>query len=162
MKTCRLLLLVLIMAFAMNSVALAASPLEEAVDELLGTSYKYGGTSTDGFDCSGFTQYVMEKFDFELPRTSSDQSKEGNPVEKKDLRTGDLVFFNTSGNGISHVGIYMGDGKFAHSSTNEGVIISDLSEPYYAQRYVKARRIMGKFWYDRIAVEQTEQTETEQ
>lgn len=77
----------------------------------------------------------------ELPRTSSSQALEGTKVEKDELLPGDLVFFNTSGAGISHAGIYVGEGAFAHSSSSKGVTISKLSETYYAKRYVTARRV---------------------
>lgn len=151
------MVLSIVLLLAFSSSAWAASPLEETVDELLGTDYEWAGTTTKGFDCSGFTQYVFKQFDIELPHSSSAQASKGNPVEKKDLRAGDLVFFNTSGDGISHVGIYLGNNKFVHSATDDGVIISDMSEKYYAQRYVKARRVLGKYLYDRIAVEQPQQ-----
>ena len=90
----------------------------------------------------------MEKFNVDdLPRTSQSQAKLGIPVAKEDLRSGDLVFFNTSGNGISHAGIYLGDNQFAHSSSSKGVRISKLSETYYKDRYVTARRVVDEKSY---------------
>ena len=80
-------------------------------------------------------------------------AKKGVKVAKEDLREGDLVFFNTSGKGISHVGIYVGDGKFAHASTSKGVVITALSDKYYAKRYVTARRILSDSTYEKIAVD---------
>lgn len=131
----------------------AASKLEEAVDKLVGVNYSYGGTTTAGFDCSGFTSYVFERFGIELPRTSSGQATVGTKVAKADLIPGDLVFFNTSGKGISHVGIYLGNGKMAHSSTSKGVIIGEVDDDYYSKRYVTARRVLTSEQYTAIAVD---------
>lgn len=127
-----------------------STTLSKTVSELLGTPYKWAGTTTSGFDCSGFTQYVFGQLNIgvDLPHQSAGQAKLGTKVEKSELREGDLVFFNTSGSGISHVGIYMGGGKFAHSATNEGVVINELSEKYYANRYVTAVRIFSDKTYE--------------
>lgn len=111
--------------------------------EYLGTPYRYGGSSPAGFDCSGFTKYIFSQFDISLNRSSSDQYSNGVAVSRDELLPGDLVFFNTYG-GISHVGIYCGNGKFIHSSSpsSGGVIYSSLSEKYYAPKYVGARRVI--------------------
>ncbi len=111
--------------------------------QYLGTPYRYGGSAPGGFDCSGFTSYVFKQFGISLNRTAAGQYSQGSAVSKANLITGDLVFFNTSG-GISHVGIYTGNGKFIHSSSpsSGGVIYSALSESYYASRYVGARRVI--------------------
>ncbi|OXS54909.1 hydrolase [Cohnella sp. CIP 111063] len=122
-------------AFASNT------KLNVAIDEVMGTPYKYGGTTTEGFDCSGFILHIFDQFSTKLPRTSKDQSETGIKVTKSELIPGDLVFFNTNGKGISHAGIYIGDGKFAHSASSKGVSISKLSDTYYEKRYVTARRI---------------------
>jgi cell wall-associated NlpC family hydrolase len=131
----------------------AASKLDEAVNELIGIDYKWGGTTTKGFDCSGFTMYVFEKFGISLPHTSKGQANVGTEVGKDDLKPGDLVFFNTDGKGISHVGIYLGQGEFAHASSSKGVTISNLSDAYYAKRYVTARRVMDEETFAKYAVE---------
>lgn len=118
------------------------SKLEHAVNEVLNTPYKWGGTTTAGFDCSGFILHIFNQFNTELPRTSKTQAEAGVEVSKDELQAGDLVFFNTDGKGISHAGIYLGDGKFAHSSSSKGVSISKLSDTYYSKRYVTARRVV--------------------
>lgn len=131
--------------------AFADSKLNTAIKPVIGVSYKTGGTTTSGFDCSGFTSYVYKKLGLTLPRTSTAQYKVGTAVSKSNLKAGDLVFFNTSGRGISHVGVYVGDGKFAHSSTSRGVMISPLSQSYYAKRYVGAKRVMSQSTYKSVA-----------
>lgn len=111
--------------------------------KLLGTPYVWGGTSPRGFDCSGFTQYVMNLSGIQLPRTTTEQYKVGTYVAKSDLQPGDLVFLqNTYRAGISHVGIYIGDGKMIHASSSKGVTTSSLSSSYYVQHYYGARRVI--------------------
>jgi len=124
--------------------ASAASTLDKTVDALLGTPYKWAGTTKSGFDCSGFTAYVFAQFDIDLPHSSKSQADEGTRIKKAELRAGDLVFFNTDGKGISHVGIYMGDGVFAHAASgkNGHVTKNKLSDSYYSTRYVTAVRIL--------------------
>jgi peptidoglycan endopeptidase LytE len=110
--------------------------------QYLGTPYRYGGSSPGGFDCSGFTQYIFRQFQVSINRTAASQYNNGVGVSKANLIPGDLVFFNTCG-GISHVGIYAGNGQFIHSSSARGkVIYSTLSTGYYAQTFVGARRVM--------------------
>lgn len=77
----------------------------------------------------------------------------GDSVSRMEMRAGDLVFFNTTGKGVSHVGIFVGDGKFAHSSSSKGVTISALSENYWANRYVGAKRIMSTDAYESLALD---------
>ncbi|WP_391208068.1 C40 family peptidase [Psychrobacillus sp. L4] len=109
---------------------------------LIGTKYRSGGTTPAGFDCSGFVNYVFDDLGIDLPRTSAGLHSTGSKVDRDDLSTGDLVFFNTAGSGVSHVGIYIGDGKFIHSSSSQGVKIDKLSDPYYwAKHYVGAKRV---------------------
>lgn len=110
---------------------------------LIGCPYKWAGSSPSGFDCSGFVQYVFGAHGISLPRISRSQYSVGTYVAKKDLQPGDLVFFfSTNKNVISHVGIYIGNGEFIHSSSSYGVIITDLESTYYQTRYYGARRVL--------------------
>lgn len=116
--------------------------------KLLGIKYVYGGSSTKGFDCSGFVSFVYNKFGMTLPRASRDMGKGGIAVKKTDLKPGDLVFFDTNGglNGINHVGIYIGSSKFIHASSSLGrkVTISSLGDSYYTKTYMRARDYLTK------------------
>lgn len=150
-----LLVLAFVMAFQAGSAFAASSKMDDIIDDVLGTNYLYGGTSTKGFDCSGFTSYVFRKMGIELNRRSADQATQGTKVAKSDLQPGDLVFFDTSGkvNGeITHVGIYVGNGNFAHASTRLGVTIEKLDSNYYKPRFVTARRVMDEKQYEKYAV----------
>lgn len=109
----------------------------------LGVPYLWGGESMRGFDCSGLVQYVFSKNGISLPRTCTTQYKEGVSVKKADLLPGDLVFFaNTYASGISHVGIYIGNGEFIHASSSHGVMISELSNSYWTSHYYGCRRVL--------------------
>ncbi|AJY74985.1 C40 family peptidase [Paenibacillus beijingensis] len=140
----------LLLTFQVGSV-FADSKMDGVISDVIGTPYKMAGTSTRGFDCSGFTSYVFNQFKVSLPHSSIAQARMGKKVAKDDLIAGDLVFFNTSGRGISHVGIYVGDGKMAHASSSKGVTISSISDSYYTKRYVTARRIMSTDTYEKYA-----------
>lgn len=108
----------------------------------IGTRYKTAGMSPSGFDCSGFTSYVFKNaLGITLPHSSKSQSTLGTAVAKADLREGDIVYFNTNGKGVSHVGIYIGNNKFIHASS-KGIAVTSLSEAYYVKRYMGARRIL--------------------
>lgn len=120
------------------------------MNEELGAPYKWAGTTKKGFDCSGYTSFVFAKFDIDLPHTSKGQAGLGTTVALDDLRPGDLVFYNTDGKGISHVGIYVGDGKFYHSATNKGVTVTKLSDSYYTKRFVTAKRILSDEQYQTL------------
>ncbi len=116
--------------------------LVEQAMTYLGTPYRRGGTSRSGVDCSGLTGAVYGEQGLDLPRTAAEQFREGVPVAENDLRPGDLVFFrDTYKRGISHVGIFIGDGRFLHAAgRRHGVIVSELARPYYHLRYAGARR----------------------
>lgn len=107
---------------------------------LQGIPYVFGGTSRNGFDCSGYSKYVFAGSGITLPRTSFAQFQTGKSVSRDQLQPGDLVFFTTYSKGASHVGIYIGGGRFVHAS-DSGVRITSLSEQYYASRYLGARRV---------------------
>ncbi|MGL4819241.1 MAG: C40 family peptidase [Bacilli bacterium] len=109
----------------------------------LGTPYSFGGKSSKGFDCSGFTSYVFEQNDVDLPRTSGSQYSVGENVSKSNLEPGDLVFFKTGSKGVSHVGIYVGGNTFIHSQNGKGVSVTSLNDPYYwGKRFVGAKRVL--------------------
>lgn len=112
--------------------------------EYLGTPYRYGGASPGGFDCSGFTSYIFSQFGISLYRTAAGQYGNGVPVSKGNLIAGDLVFFACYSSSINHVGIYVGNGRFIHSSSpsSGGVIYSALNSGYYAKAYVGATRVI--------------------
>lgn len=114
----------------------------EIIQKYLGKPYAGTSKYDDGFDCSLFTQQCYAEFDqTNLPRTSEDQFRIGKEIPHKQLRYGDLVFFRTERNRISHVGIYVGNSEFAHASSSKGVIISSMREKYWAKRYAGARRV---------------------
>ena len=111
--------------------------------QYIGAPYLWGGTTPSGFDCSGFVQYVFKLHGISLPRTSKEQWTAGTAISRDALQPGDLVFFaNTYTTGISHLGIYIGDNHFIHSSSSKGVIITSLSNSYWAARYYGARQIV--------------------
>lgn len=117
--------------------------LQQASD-LMGTAYCPSGTTTDCFDCSGFVCYCFLKANIALPRSSREMFDwaGGTPRSRSDLRAGDLVFFNTVGKHVSHVGIFIGKNSFVHASTSAGVIVTSLDDQYWRARYVGARHVL--------------------
>jgi len=113
-----------------------------------GGRYIWGGTTPDGFDCSGYVQYLYKKHHINLPRTAWAQSKKGIPVSPEHLQKGDLLFFLTDkkrGIPVTHVGIYLGDGNFIHAaSKKKGIIISPLFSGHYARTFVSAKRVLNQ------------------
>ena len=113
---------------------------------LADTPYRYGGNSADsGFDCSGFVGHVYRQtLGVSLPRTSREISRVGTPISRSDLRPGDLVFYNTLRASFSHVGIYIGNGKFVHSpKSGDRVRVEQMQMRYWQERFDGARRIGG-------------------
>lgn len=123
-----------------NSVSSTGSQVVEYAKKYLGYKYVYGGTTTKGFDCSGFTQFVYKHFGVNLNRTAAAQYRNGTSVTA--LQTGDLVMFGTSKSNINHVGIYISGGTFIHAANkSRGVTTDTLSSGYYKTHYIGARRI---------------------
>ncbi len=126
----------------------AIAPLDQAkimryISKYMGTPYVHGGSSMAGMDCSGYTMMVYkESVGRPLPRSAHGQFAAGTPVRFEGLKFGDLVFFNTTGESASHVGIYLGDDLFAHASVSLGVTISSLESSYYKKRYEGACRVV--------------------
>lgn len=125
--------------------SLPSKQLLETVDDWYGVRYRTGGNTKSGVDCSGFTVAVYSVvFGIMLPRVSSEQYRISRKISTTELKEGDLVFFNTNGRGVSHVGVYLGNNKFIHASVSRGVMVNDLFEPYYLKRFVGAGRIDNK------------------
>ena len=127
----------------------AATPLSTTQERLLqsaerwiGTPYRYGSTSRSGSDCSGFVMRVYEEAGIAVPRSTKEQFVTGVPIVRDDLAVGDLLFFNTNGLGVSHVGLYIGDDTVIHASSTSGVVRQTLSESHLAKSYIGARRIL--------------------
>ncbi|MBN1434177.1 C40 family peptidase [Candidatus Fermentibacterales bacterium] len=117
--------------------------LQAAIQSYMGTPYVYGGNGRNGIDCSGLTQAVFREVGVEIPRTASSQAAAAASVSPAELRFGDLIFFDTEGNGsISHVGIYIGNGFFVHASSSRGVVRESLANPWYSARIVRAGRLL--------------------
>jgi len=124
----------------------ALSNLLRAAYKYKGTRYRMGGMSASGIDCSGLMVCSFRELDISLPRTSSEQARVGRRLSKGEINKGDLVFFATRGRSVSHVGLVTevsnGEVKFIHSSSSQGVIVSSLSEDYWARRYLHASRVL--------------------
>lgn len=118
-------------------------PLLEDIDKWWGTRYCLGGNTENCIDCSAFTQILLKDvYDVSLPRTAQEQYDAANKIELEDLKEGDLVFFNTHGRHITHVGVYLLNNKFVHAATSGGVMISDLNDKYWHPRFRGAGRVV--------------------
>lgn len=128
---------------ALNDQIMVISNLSEHQREWKGTRYRLGGTTKQGIDCSAFMQLTFrDLFGIKLPRTTTEQARVGTQVAKKDIRTGDLVFFKTGrGPNGKHVGVYVKNGQFLHASTRGGVIYSDMNSPYWSKAFWQVRRL---------------------
>jgi cell wall-associated NlpC family hydrolase len=138
-----------------RTTASAAAPASRRASKVIreaqrykGTKYQWGGTSKRGIDCSGLMQVSFRKGGVDLPRVSRDQYKAGEPIKRKDVRPGDMIFFSYKrGKRITHAGLVVevlanGDIKFIHASSSAGVIESTLSEDYWKKRYTAACRVL--------------------
>lgn len=120
-----------------------ADKVLQTAKQYMGVPYVWGGVSPSGFDCSGFTQYVLLENGITVPRSADQQYTQGASVSRDQLKPGDMVFFTTYKPGASHVGFYIGNNQFIHASSGaEKVIISDLDNVYYSQHYIGARRLI--------------------
>jgi cell wall-associated NlpC family hydrolase len=121
-----------------------ASELALSALGLLGVPYKWGGNSArTGLDCSGFVKNVFAQAGIDLPRVAAEQAQAAQPIEVAALEPGDLVFFNTMRRRFSHVGIYIGDGRFVHAPRAGSVVrIEDMNGSYWQQRFNGARRVV--------------------
>jgi cell wall-associated NlpC family hydrolase len=119
---------------------LTNSNLLNFIEEWWATRYRYGGTTKKGIDCSSLTGTLLKDvYGVTVPRTAREQHRTSTKLTRDELREGDFVFFNTRG-GVSHVGIYLANGYFVHSSTSRGVTISNLDENYYSRKYIGGGR----------------------
>ncbi len=114
-----------------------------AAARFLNIRYVLGGSGAGGIDCSAYTRAVFQQLGVSLPRTARAQFGVGSAVSRGNLQSGDLVFFNTLGGGVSHVGVYLGDGQFANANSYNGrTMIESMTTTYWATRYVGARRVL--------------------
>ncbi|MHA0033895.1 C40 family peptidase [Deinococcus sp. PESE-13] len=116
-----------------------------AASRYLGIRYSLGGTGAGGIDCSGYTMRVFQQMGINLPRTAAGQWGMGYAVSSRNLQAGDLVFFNTTGRGVSHVGVYLGNGMMANANSYYGRTVVEplFGNPYWASRFMGARRVIG-------------------
>lgn len=124
----------------------ASKSIKEMIDyahKFKGVPYVFGGNTPKGFDCSGYTKYVFAKAGVTLPRMAEEQYKVGKKVSRGQLKAGDLVFFETYEPGISHSGIYIGEGKFISATSSRGVAVDSLMDGYWGKRYRGATRVLS-------------------
>lgn len=132
-----------------NFVFTKTGPVSKSVRDIIseaenyrGVPYVFGGNTPKGFDCSGYVHYVFAKKGIILPRSADEQYTVGKTVSKTNLQPGDLVFFETYEKGVSHSGIYIGEGKFISATSSSGVAIADMAGGYWGERYIGAKRVM--------------------
>ena len=126
----------------MLQVELTLHKLVSAANNVMGTKYVQAERQQTDLIAQVLSVMFINKVVLNLPRTSAGMYSSGTSVSKRNLKAGDLVFFNTSGKGVSHVGVYIGNGKFAHSSSSKGVSIAKLNDPYYwGSKYIGAKRV---------------------
>ena len=133
-----------------NDSSYLVEQLINAATDNLGARYRSGGSSPEGFDCSGFIFYTFSKFDIILPRSSNEMSNLGTVLNSNEIKKGDLIFFRTNGRKvINHVGMVVevleDEIKFIHSATSKGVIISSTKEPYYNRTFAQVNRVYSAF-----------------
>lgn len=136
-----------------NSTSYLAPAAEDVIayaKKYLGRPYRSGGKGPSAFDCSGFTSYVFRNFDIDLNPSSRTQATQGERIDKSDIRPGDLLFFTSrrSGGNVGHVGIAIevkdtGDITFIHAASSKGISINHLTDGYYQQRFLSARRVLN-------------------
>lgn len=113
------------------------------VKQFFGIRYRFGGQTPEGFDCSGFVRFMYDRvFSMRLPRTSREMATIGKKVERSELKPGDLIFFQTKGSRINHVGIFVGNDTFVHSSLSKGITEDKLQQKYYDKRFAGAVRVL--------------------
>jgi len=112
------------------------------VSNWMGMPFRLGGSTRSGTDCSGFIWAVYrEVYNVSLPRTTEEMAYETRRIRRRNLREGDLVFFRMQRRKLSHAGIYLGNGYFAHATTSRGVMVNSLDEPYYRRRFARGGRV---------------------
>lgn len=125
-----------------NTSSTSGSSVVEKAKSFIGSKYVYGGSSPNGFDCSGFTSYIYNQYGISLNRTAAGQNSNGTAVDRGNLQPGDLVLFGKSG--INHVGIYVGNGQIVHAANaSRGVTTDTINSGYYNTNYVGARRVIN-------------------
>lgn len=143
-ETCSTLQFKYAMMMDIDVEAVSNLELYSFIEEWWGTRYRYGGTTKKGIDCSSFTgKLLTQVYGLDVQRTARDQYGQCEKLAREDLQEGDLVFFNTRG-GVSHVGVYLGNNFFVHSSTHSGVTISSLTDNYYNRKFIGGGRLINR------------------
>ncbi len=120
----------------------SSHPAVAVARSMIGAPYRYGGTTPQGFDCSGLVYYAYREVGIAAPRTTREQLRLSRPVRLSDVRPGDLLFFRLSGRKVSHVGIYAGDGRFIHApSRGKRVAYAEAESPYWRSRLIRVGRL---------------------